>query len=69
MPQWPHSQVPLDRPQETFMWEDFAECVYDIRAGKPPDESWARISILTNKVVVAVQESADNGCRPIQLKP
>ena len=62
------AQVYLDRPQETLMWEDFAECIYNIQAGKPPDEYWPRISALTNKVVVAVQESADNDCKLINFK-
>ena len=49
------------------MWEDFAECIYGIQDGKPPDEYWPKISAMTNKVVVAIQESAENDCKVIEL--
>ena len=50
------------------MWENFAQCVYDIQAGKPPNTHWAKVSSLTNKVVVALQESAESDCKPIHFK-
>jgi hypothetical protein len=51
-------QVMLERPQETLMWEAFAECVYGIRAGKPPVRKWLDESALTQKVLSAIYQSA-----------
>ena len=50
------------------MWENFAQCIYDIQAGKPPNMHWAKVSSLTNKVVLALQESAENDCKPVHFK-
>ena len=61
-------QVYTERPQETYMWENFAQCIYDIQAGKPPNTHWSKVSSMTNKVVVALQESAENDCKPIQFQ-
>lgn len=61
-------QVLLDRPQETFMWEHFAEYIYCIRDGARPNKHWPAKAALTNKVVVAVERSAQNGCELINLK-
>lgn len=60
-------QVVLDRPQETFMWEHFAECVYGIQSGAPPDRSWPQQSAMCNKLCVAIEQSAQNGCQPIDV--
>ncbi|KAK9809491.1 hypothetical protein WJX73_004296 [Symbiochloris irregularis] len=61
-------KVYLDRPQETRMWEDFAECIYAIQDGKKPDDHWPSISELTSKCVLAVAESIENGCKVVEFK-
>ena len=61
-------QVYTDRPQETYMFETFAQCIYDIQAGKAPNTHWAKVSAMTNKVVIALQESADNDCKPVRFQ-
>ena len=61
------AQVYLDRPQETLMWEAFGKCVRAISAGNSPEEFWPKIAAITNRVVLAVEESARNGCKPVQL--
>ena len=60
-------QVYLDRPQETLMWEAFGKCIRAINAGGSPEEWWPKLAAITNKVVLAVEESVRNGCRPVQL--
>ena len=60
-------QVYLDRPQETLMWEAFGKCIRAIDAGGTPEEWWPKLAAITNKVVLAVEESVRNGCRPVQL--
>lgn len=57
-------QVTLEQPQEVHMWEYFAELV----KGHKLDEHWPTISVMTNKILLAVRESAENGCRVIDLK-
>lgn len=60
-------QVHLDRPQETLMWEAFGRCVRSIRAGGMPDEHWPKIAELTQRVVLAVEESARKGGLKVAL--
>jgi len=60
-------QVHLDRPQETLMWEAFGRCVRSIRAGGMPDEHWPKIAELTQRVVLAVEESARKGGLKVEL--
>ena len=60
-------QVYLDRPQETLMWEAFGKCIRAIDAGGTPEEWWPKLAAITNRVVLAVEESARNGCKPVQL--
>lgn len=61
-------QVSLDRPQETHMWEAFAEAVYEVREGGKPDGEWARQASICNKLCIAVEESAQQNCKPIHVK-
>lgn len=61
-------QVTTDRPQETHMWEHFAELVYKIKAGGQADYSWLEQSTLCNKLCVAVDESAHSGGAQIDLR-
>lgn len=61
-------QVNLERPQETYMWEDFAECVYAIQDGKQPNSHWPAISELTSKCVLVVEESINNGCKAVNFE-
>lgn len=58
----------LDRPQETHMWEAFGECVYRIKGGGSPDEKWAREASICNKLCIAVEQSAQENCKPIDVK-
>lgn len=62
-----HLQVPLAKPQESFMWEKFAECVRKIRAGGVPEKSWFDEAALCNKLCIAVEESAQEGGKLISL--
>lgn len=62
-----NAQVHLDRPQETLMWENFARCIRNIKGGGGPDEFWPKIAALTQKVVLAIEESARNDCRRVSL--
>lgn len=61
-------QVYLSKPQEVYQWEEFAACVARVRSGGAPDERWARLAALTNAVVVAVAESARQGCRELPFE-
>lgn len=63
----PSLQFTLDRPQETHMWERFADCIDEIRAGGKPDSSWPEQSALCNKLCIAVERSAQNKCQPIDV--
>lgn len=60
-------QVYLDRPQETLMWEAFGKCIRAINAGASPEEWWPKLAAITNRVVLAVEESVRHGCKPVQL--
>ena len=62
-------QVYLERPQETEMWNDFASCVYAIRAGGKPDPHWPMASSLVTKLCIALNESAEDGCKPVTFRP
>jgi hypothetical protein len=61
------AQVHLDRPQETLMWEAFAQCVRSVKAGGSPEEHWPKITEVTQRVMLAVEESARNDCKPVTL--
>ena len=61
-------QVELDRPQETHMWETFGECIYQINGGGRPDYEWARQASICNKLCIAVEQSAQENCRPVDVK-
>ncbi len=56
-----------ERPQDTLMWEAFAECVRRVRAGGEPDATWPQQSLLTQRVLCAVADSAANGCGIVSL--
>ncbi|CAL8470334.1 g9876 [Coccomyxa elongata] len=59
--------VHLDRPQETLMWEAFGRCIRSIRAGGSPEEHWPKIAALTQRVVLAIEQSARNGGSRVDL--
>ena len=59
-------KVMLERPQDTLMWEEFARCIYNIRAGGAPKPQWSEWSFKTQQVVCAVEESARKGS-PVQV--
>ena len=61
------SQVLMERQQEVLMWEAFAACVRTIRAGKPPRREWPQQSLLTQRVLCAIAESAASDCRIVNL--
>ena len=61
-------QVKLDVPQNSAMWEAFADCIAGIKAGKPPEPFWSHIACLTNKLVCCVLQSAEQGCIPVHFK-
>ncbi len=50
------------------MWEAFGECVYRIKGGGSPNEEWARQASICNKLCIAVEQSAQEDCRPIDVK-
>lgn len=60
-------QVHLDRPQETLMWEAYGRCIRSIQAGGSPEEHWPKIAALTQRVVLAVEQSARNGGSRVDL--
>ena len=60
--------VRLEVPQDSAMWEAFADCIAGIRAGKPPNPFWPRLSCLTSKLVCAVLESAENECKLVHFR-
>ncbi len=49
------------------MWEAFGKCIRAISAGGSPEEWWPKLAAITNRVVLAVEESVRNGCKPVQL--
>ena len=49
------------------MWEAFGKCIRAINAGGSPEEWWPKLAAITNRVVLAVEESVRNGCKPVQL--
>ena len=62
-----HTQIALDRPQEVYMWECFADLVHKVQAGGKPDRSWPAQSALCNKLCIAVEQSAQAGCAPVDV--
>lgn len=59
--------VHLDMPQEAHMWETFAGLVQRCQAGGQPDPFWPRATELTQRVLFAVDQSARDGCRTVEL--
>ena len=60
-------QVTIDRQQEVLMWQAFAACIRAIRAGAPPRKEWPQQSLLTQRVLCAIAESAASNCRIVRL--
>ena len=60
-------QVPTDRQQEVLMWQEFAACIRAIRAGAQPRREWPQQSLLTQRVLCAIAESAASDCRIVRL--
>lgn len=63
-----NGQAKLERPQEVLMWEQFAEDVRAVRACGKPNPHWPRIAELTQRVVLAVEESAKHGNKQVRLQ-
>lgn len=53
--------------QEAHMWETFAGLVQRCQAGGQPDPFWPRATELTQRVLFAVDQSARDGCRTVEL--
>ena len=49
------------------MWEQFARDVQTIKSGGAPNEHWPRILEVTQRVVLAVMESAAHGNKTVKL--
>lgn len=49
------------------MWEAFAACVRQVRAGGAPDRRWPAASAATQRVLSAAFVSLQEGCRTVQL--
>lgn len=49
------------------MWETFASLVQRCLAGGQPDPFWPRATELTQRVLFAVEQSAREGCRTVEL--
>ena len=49
------------------MWEAFGEAIYKLRSSGKVDESWARQASMCNKLCIAVEESAQKDCKPIDV--
>ncbi len=60
-------QVHLKKPQEAMMMEAFASLVRRIQKGDSPDEHWPTIAVMTQKIICAVQLSAENDCQSVQI--
>ncbi len=61
-------QVPLPKPQETLMWEEFARCVVAIKdRGEKPNPKWMQLARDTQQVVLAVDASLKRGGAPIRV--
>ena len=61
-------QVEMDRPQETHMWETFGESIYQVKSGSSPNYEWARQASICSKLCIAVEQSAQDNCKPIDVK-
>ena len=57
----------MDRQQEVLMWQAFAASIRAIRAGRPPQKQWPQQSLLTQRVLCAIAESAASDCRIVRL--
>ncbi|KAK9843185.1 hypothetical protein WJX74_008326 [Apatococcus lobatus] len=60
-------EVHLKLPQEAMMFKAFTELVRKVQAGEAPEQHWANISVMTQKIVCAIQLSAENDCQNVQL--
>ena len=60
-------QVHLQKPQEAMMVEAFTSLVRKVQDGGAPDQHWPTIAVMTQKVICAVQLSAENDCQSVQL--
>jgi predicted dehydrogenase len=58
----------MEVPQETCMWETFADCVRSVQQGGKPVQYWSDIAVITQKVVCAIEQSAADGCKTVVLK-
>lgn len=61
-------QVPLAKPQESYMWEQFAKCVRAVQQKQKLEDSWIFQASLCNKLCIAVEQSAQEGGKIIELK-
>ena len=62
-----HLQVHLKLPQEALMVRAFSELVRKVQGGEAPEQHWANIAVMTQKLVCAIQLSAENDCQNVQL--
>lgn len=60
-------QVHLKLPQEAMMVKAFCDLVRKVQAGEAPDQHWPTIAVMTQKIVCAIQLSAENDCQSVQL--
>eukprot|EP01026_Neomeris_dumetosa_P046567 TRINITY_DN39654_c0_g1_i5.p1 TRINITY_DN39654_c0_g1~~TRINITY_DN39654_c0_g1_i5.p1 ORF type:complete len:364 (-),score=44.32 TRINITY_DN39654_c0_g1_i5:318-1382(-) len=60
-------EVNTQKSQEWEMLDKFSELVTSVKNGGKADDYWLQISVKTQKLVCAVQESIDQGCHPIQI--
>ena len=49
------------------MWEQFARDVREVQSGGAPNEHWPHILEVTQRVVLAVMESATHGNKLVRL--
>ncbi|KAK9815377.1 hypothetical protein WJX72_002475 [[Myrmecia] bisecta] len=59
--------VVLPRPQETLMWEAFADCVRTVKAGGKPNQHWVDIAAQTQEVLCAIADSVATSGKTITL--
>lgn len=64
---WFCLKVHFPKPQEVSMLETFADCVQAIKDGGKADSLWPSVAVLTQKVLCAVLESAQQGCKEVTL--
>ena len=49
------------------MWEAFGDAIYKLKSGGKLDDSWARQASICNKLCIAVEESAQQNCKQIDV--